>query len=58
MFLTSNSRVLTNGTLTDNKLTECSSLYKFIMQLFINLFGEHKVYNIDQDLTVFQLKKL
>ena len=26
MFLTSNSRVLTNGTLTDNKLTECSSI--------------------------------
>ena len=28
------------------------------MQIFINLFGENKVYDIDQDLTISQLKDL
>ena len=28
------------------------------MQLFINLFGKHKTYDIDKDITIFQLKEM
>jgi len=28
------------------------------MQLFINLFGKNKTYNLDKDITIFQLKEI